>query len=63
VRSFADRLNVNVIRGGNAPRSDAIKARPRLIRPNSVIDAEIELADPSLVRRCIERAQTSNCIA
>jgi len=57
VRSFSDRLNVSVIHGGvpsvgrnqGAAQSDT----PYLL----FLDADIELADPSLIRRCMELAQ------
>jgi glycosyltransferase involved in cell wall biosynthesis len=57
VSSFCGRLNVSVIRGGipsvgrnqGAAQSDTTYVL--------FLDADIELADPSLVRRCLERAQ------
>jgi glycosyltransferase involved in cell wall biosynthesis len=57
VMSFRDRLNVSVIRGGvpSVGRNQgAAQADTRYIL---FLDADIELADRSLVRRCVERAQ------
>src|ERR1700692_393594 len=58
VMSFRDRLSVSVIRGGmpsvgrnlGAARGDT----PYVL----FLDADIELADRSLVRRCVEKAQS-----
>jgi glycosyltransferase involved in cell wall biosynthesis len=57
VRSFADRLNVSVIRGGMPSvgrNQGAAQADTKYVL---FIDADIELADRSLVRRCVEKAQ------
>ena len=57
VMSFRDCLNVSVIRGGvpSVGRNQgAAQADTRYIL---FLDADIELADRSLVRRCVERAQ------
>ena len=57
VRSFCDRLNVSVIRGGmpsvGRNQGAALADTPYLL----FLDADVELADPSLVRRCLERAR------
>ena len=57
-RSFADRLNVSVIRGGmpsvGRNQGAALAVTPYIL----FLDADIELADRSLVRRCVERAQS-----
>src|SRR5437764_3723078 len=58
VRSFSDRLNVSVIRGG-MPSVGRNQGAAQADTPYVLfIDADIELADPTLVRRCIERAQS-----
>ncbi|HUA16402.1 MAG TPA: glycosyltransferase [Verrucomicrobiae bacterium] len=57
VMSFRDRLNVSVIRGGvpSVGRNQgAAQAETSYIL---FLDADIELADRSLVRRCVEKAQ------
>jgi len=57
VRSFGDRLNVSVIRGGMPSvgrNQGAAQADTQYIL---FLDADIELADRSLIRRCMERAQ------
>ena len=57
VLSFRDRLNVCVIRGGMPSvgrNQGAAQAESRYIL---FLDADIELADTSLLRRCMERAQ------
>jgi glycosyltransferase involved in cell wall biosynthesis len=57
VLSFRDRLNVSVIPGG-IPSVGRNQGAARAETPYVLfIDADIELADPSLVRRCLERAQ------
>jgi len=57
VMGFRDRLNVSVIRGGmpsvGRNQGAAHADTPYLL----FLDADIELADRSLVRRCLERAQ------
>jgi len=57
VLGFRDRLNVSVIPGGmpsvGRNRGAALADTPYIL----FVDADIELADPSLVRRCVERAQ------
>jgi glycosyltransferase involved in cell wall biosynthesis len=60
VLSFRDRLNVNVIAGGLpsvARNHGAALAETRYVL---FIDADIELAEPWLIRRCLERAQRRN---
>jgi len=57
VRGFRDRLNVSVIRGGMPSvgrNQGALQADSHYLL---FLDADIELADPSLVRRSLERAQ------
>jgi len=58
VRSFGDRLNVRVIRGGmpsvGRNQGAALADTPYIL----FLDADIELADRTLVRRCVERAQS-----
>jgi len=58
VLSFRDRLNASVIRGGmpsvGRNRGAAQADTPYIL----FLDADIELADRSLVRRCLERAQS-----
>jgi glycosyltransferase involved in cell wall biosynthesis len=57
VRSFSDRLNISVIRGG-MPSVGRNQGAAQADTPYVLfIDADIELADPSLVRRCVEKAQ------
>jgi glycosyltransferase involved in cell wall biosynthesis len=57
VLSFRDRLNVSVIRGG-MPSVGRNQGAAQAETPYILfIDADIELADPSLVRKCVERAQ------
>src|SRR5579871_66190 len=57
VMGFRDRLNVSVIRGGmpsvGRNRGAAVATTPYVL----FLDADIELADRSLIRRCLERAQ------
>jgi len=58
VLSFRDRLNVTVIRGG-MPSVGRNRGAAQADTPNILfLDADIELADRSLVRRCVEHAQT-----
>jgi glycosyltransferase involved in cell wall biosynthesis len=57
VMSFRDRLNVSVIRGGMPSvgrNQGAAQADTRYVL---FLDADVELADRTLVRKCIERAQ------
>jgi glycosyltransferase involved in cell wall biosynthesis len=58
VMSFRDRLNVGVIRGGmpsvGRNQGAALADTPYVL----FVDADIELADSSLIRRCVERAQS-----
>jgi len=60
VLSFRDRLNVSVIRGGmpsvGRNHGAALADTPYVL----FIDADIELAEPWLIRRCVERAQSRN---
>src|SRR5437660_6952948 len=55
---FRKHLNVSVIQGGmpsvSRNRGAAVADTPYIL----FMDADIELADPSLVRRCVERAQS-----
>src|SRR5580693_7538293 len=58
VMSFRDRLNVSVIRGG-MPSVGRNQGAAQADTPYLLfLDADIELADNSLVRRCVERAQS-----
>jgi glycosyltransferase involved in cell wall biosynthesis len=58
VMSFRDRLNVSVIRGG-MPSVGRNQGAAQADTPYVLfLDADVELADPSLVRRCVERAQS-----
>jgi glycosyltransferase involved in cell wall biosynthesis len=57
VMSFRDRLNVGVIRGGMPSygrNQGAAQADSQYVL---FLDADIELADNALIRRCIERTQ------
>jgi len=58
VLAFRDRLNVSVIPGGmpsvGRNQGAALADTPYIL----FLDADVELADPTLVRRCIERAQS-----
>jgi len=57
VLSFRDRLNVSVIRGG-MPSVGRNQGAAQADTPYILfLDADIELADRSLVRRCLEQAQ------
>src|SRR5215831_14919279 len=57
VMSFRDRLNVGVIRGGmpafGRNQGAAVADTPFVL----FLDADIELADATLIRRCLEKAQ------
>jgi glycosyltransferase involved in cell wall biosynthesis len=58
VMSFRDRLNVSVIRGG-MPSVGRNKGALYAETPYVLfLDADIELADKSLIRRCVEKAQS-----
>jgi glycosyltransferase involved in cell wall biosynthesis len=58
VASFRDRLNVGVIPGG-MPSVGRNQGAAQAETPYVLfIDADIELADRSLIRRCIEKAQS-----
>jgi glycosyltransferase involved in cell wall biosynthesis len=58
VLSFRDRLNVSVIRGG-MPSVGRNQGAAQAVTPYVLfLDADIELADCSLVRRCVEKAQS-----
>ncbi|HEV2399733.1 MAG TPA: glycosyltransferase [Candidatus Sulfotelmatobacter sp.] len=60
VMSFRDRLDVSVIRGGlpSVGRNQgAAQADSEYVL---FLDADIELADSSLVRRCVEKAQANH---
>src|ERR1035438_3999380 len=57
VLGFRDRLNVSVIRGG-MPSVGRNNGAAQADTPYVLfLDADVELADRSLVRRCVERAQ------
>src|SRR5579864_9668136 len=57
VMSFRDRLNVGVIRGG-MPSFGRNQGAGQADTPYVLfLDADIELADRSLIRRCLEKAQ------
>ena len=57
VMSFRDRLNVRVIRGG-MPSVGRNQGAAQADTPYLLfLDADIELADRSLIRRCVELAQ------
>src|SRR6201993_2693452 len=59
VMSFRDRLNVGVIRGG-MPSYGRNQGAAQAVTPYVLfLDADIELADNSLVRRCMEKAQAT----
>src|SRR5579859_7427298 len=52
VLGFRDRLNVSVIRGGMPSVGRNLGAAQADTRYVLFVDADIELADPSLVQRC-----------
>jgi glycosyltransferase involved in cell wall biosynthesis len=57
VMSFRDRLNIGVIRGG-MPAFGRNQGAAQADTPYVLfLDADIELADPSLIRCCMEKAQ------
>src|SRR5580704_1527705 len=57
VMSFRDRLNVSVIRGG-MPSVGRNQGAAQADTPYLLfLDADIELADRTLIRRCVEKAQ------
>ena len=57
VLGFRDRLNVSVIRGGMPSVGRNFGAAQADTPYVLFLDADIELADPSLVRRCVELAE------
>jgi glycosyltransferase involved in cell wall biosynthesis len=60
VMSFRDRLDVSVIRGGMPSvgrNQGAAQADSEYLL---FLDADIELADTSLIRRCMEKAQANH---
>lgn len=60
VLGFRDRLNVSVIRGGMPSvgrNRGALHADSKYVL---FLDADVELADPSLIRNCVERAQSKD---
>jgi len=60
VLSFRDRLNVSVIQGG-MPSVGRNQGAAQADTPYVLfLDADIELADQSLIRRCVERAQSKS---
>jgi glycosyltransferase involved in cell wall biosynthesis len=58
VMSFRDRLNVGVIKGGMPSYGRNQGAAQADTSYVLFLDADIELADNSLIRRCMEKAQT-----
>ena len=60
VLGFSDRLNVSVIRGGMPSVGRNQGAALADTAYVLFLDADIELADRSLVRRCVEKAQSQN---
>src|SRR6266566_9702908 len=58
VLSFRDRLNVSVIRGGMPSVGRNLGAAQADTPYVLFLDADIELADRSLVRRCVEQAKS-----
>jgi glycosyltransferase involved in cell wall biosynthesis len=60
VRSFRDRLNVSVIPGG-MPSAGRNQGAAQAETPYVLfVDADIELADRSLLRRCVEKARAKH---
>ena len=60
VMSFRDRLNVGMIRGG-MPSVGRNQGAAQTDTPYILfLDADIELADRSLVRKCVEKAQAKD---
>jgi glycosyltransferase involved in cell wall biosynthesis len=58
VMSFRDRLNVGVIRGG-MPSVGRNQGAAQAVTPYVLfLDADVELADKSLIRSCVEKAQS-----
>src|SRR6201993_1172414 len=58
VMGFRERLNVSVIRGG-MPSVGRNQGAAQADTPYVLfVDADIELADSSLIRRCMEHAQS-----
>ncbi len=60
VRLFRDRLNLSVIRGGMPSVGRNQGASQADTRYVLFLDADIELADRTLVRRCVEKATSKN---
>jgi glycosyltransferase involved in cell wall biosynthesis len=57
VMSFRDRLNIGIVRGG-MPSFGRNQGAAQADTPYVLfLDADIELADPSLIRCCMEKAQ------
>ena len=57
VMSFRDRLNIGIVRGG-LPSFGRNQGAAQADTPYILfLDADIELADPSLIRSCMEKAQ------
>jgi glycosyltransferase involved in cell wall biosynthesis len=57
VMSFGDRLNVGIVRGG-MPSFGRNRGAAQADTPFVLfLDADIELADPSLIRCCVEKAR------
>src|ERR1700751_5766012 len=60
VMSFRDRLNVGVIKGG-MPSYGRNQGAAQAVTPYVLfLDADIELADNSLDRRCLEKVRTKH---
>ena len=57
VMSFGDRLNVSVVRGGMPSVGRNRGAAQADTQYVLFLDADIELADTTLIRRCVEKAQ------
>src|SRR5258708_25522815 len=57
VRSFADRLTIEVIPGGMPAVGRNTGAARATTRYVLFVDADIELAEPWLIRRCLEKMQ------
>ena len=57
IMSFRDRLNVGVIKGGMPSYGRNQGAAQTDTQYVLFLDADIELAEPCLIRKCVERAQ------